>query len=105
MVPLTPEVVRTDLEVLRGPVALSHEKDVTAGVVGGLVRDRKRVLAIVATLGLALLGGLGGGWYTIRDYYVAQGREQERAKELHRRVRMLEWTCLRRDLLHLPDEL
>lgn len=105
MVPLTPDTVRTDLEVLRGPVALSHEKEVAGGVVGGLVRDRKRVLAVVATLGLALLGTLGGGWYTVRDYYVAQGVEKEKsraalqaAEELRKRVLILEWTCVRRDL-------
>lgn len=105
MVPLTPDIVRTDLEVLRGPVALSHKEEVTGGVVGSLVRDRKRVIAVVASLGIALLGALGGGWYTVRDYYVAQGEEREKSRaafeaaaELRKRVLLLEWTCVRRDL-------
>ena len=117
--PIHPDVIRTDLEVLRGPLALAHDEPVKRGVVGELVsfktgaeKFKAKVIAALGTLVVIMLGGAGGAYYSLRqgwvDHGVAQERSAQAAAERQRhdqRIRVLEIMCVRRDFpdMTLPD--
>lgn len=88
------ESVDVDLECLRGPLPLEHKEPVVDGVVGAthgkVTAWEARLVRVAVLLATLILGGAGGTLYAVRDHWVHQGVEAEKARVRQEQLLQLE---------------